>query len=54
MLAALVQFFWAQGDRAFAAELFEIDIVPPPQAPVMAAVAALDEAKRALLAHAAA
>lgn len=54
MVSELVRFFWHQGDRGFAAELFEIEILPPPSAPLAAAVAALEQAKQALLESAAA
>lgn len=57
MTAELVRFFWSRGDRAFANEIFDLDVpsvTPPPSAPVAAALAALDQARQALLEGAAA
>src|SRR5690606_11326019 len=61
MTAALVRFFWSAGDRSFASELFDIDVLPimpatvRPETPphIAEAVAALDQAKQRLLESAA-
>ena len=58
--ADMVRYFWLLGDREFAEEIFWIRIeppkpvIPPPSAPVAAALAALDQARQALLEGAAA
>ena len=46
MVSELIQFFWHRGDRSFAAEVLNLDVLRP--APVAEAVAALDRAKRIL------